>query len=88
MASRHWPQISDSGPAAPTAQGQRASRACSRGRRILLSGSRLDQMIDLRRPLAVMYKRLPWASLEAAVAPKQECWRAIHGQPSNFDFCC
>ena len=32
--------------------------------------SRLDQMIDLRHPLAVLSKRLPWASLEAAVAPK------------------
>ena len=32
--------------------------------------SRLDQMIDLRRPLAVLSTRLPWASIEAAVAPK------------------
>ena len=32
--------------------------------------SRLDQMIDLRHPLAVLSKRLPWAALEAAVAPK------------------
>ena len=32
--------------------------------------SRLDQMIDLRHPLAVLSKRLPWASLEAALAPK------------------
>ena len=32
--------------------------------------SRLDQMIDLRHPLAVLSKRLPWALLEAAVAPK------------------
>ena len=32
--------------------------------------SRLDQMIDLMHPLAVLSKRLPWASLEAAVAPK------------------
>ena len=30
----------------------------------------MDQMIDLRHPLAVLSKRLPWASLEAAVAPK------------------
>jgi IS5 family transposase len=32
--------------------------------------SRLDQMIDLRHPLAVFSKRLPWAAIEAAVAPK------------------
>ena len=32
--------------------------------------SRLNQMIDLRHPLAVLSKRLPWASLEAAMAPK------------------
>lgn len=27
-------------------------------------------MIDLRHPLAVLSKRLPWASIEASVAPK------------------
>jgi len=32
--------------------------------------SRLDQMIDLRHPLAVLATRLPWASIEAAVAPR------------------
>lgn len=32
--------------------------------------ARLDQMIDLRHPLAVLATRLPWASIEAAVAPK------------------
>ena len=32
--------------------------------------SRLDQMIDLRHPLAVLSARLPWAAIEAAVAPK------------------
>ena len=32
--------------------------------------SRVDQMIDLRHPLAVLSTRLPWASIEAAVAPK------------------
>ena len=32
--------------------------------------SRLDQMIDLRHPLAVLATRLPWASIEAAVVPK------------------
>ena len=32
--------------------------------------SRLDQMIDLKHPLAVLTTRLPWSALEAAVAPK------------------
>ena len=32
--------------------------------------SRLDQMIDLRHPLAVLATRLPWASIEATFAPK------------------
>lgn len=32
--------------------------------------SRLDAMIDLRHPLAVLSTRLPWAAIEAAVAPK------------------
>ena len=32
--------------------------------------SRLDQMIDLRHPLAVLSTRLPWGSIEAAETPK------------------
>ena len=32
--------------------------------------SRLDQMIDLKHPLAVLATRLPWGAIEAAVAPK------------------
>ncbi len=32
--------------------------------------SRLDQMIDLRRPLAVLSKRIPWHQIEAALAPR------------------
>jgi IS5 family transposase len=32
--------------------------------------SRLDQMIDLRHPLAVLATRLPWTSIEAALAPR------------------
>ncbi|URI11646.1 IS5 family transposase [Aquincola tertiaricarbonis] len=32
--------------------------------------ARLDQMIDLRHPLAVLATRLPWAAIEAALAPK------------------
>ena len=31
--------------------------------------ARLDQMIDLKHPLAVLANRLPWAQLEAALAP-------------------
>ena len=34
--------------------------------------SRLDAMIDLRHPLVVMSARLPWARIEAALAPKFE----------------
>jgi IS5 family transposase len=32
--------------------------------------SRLDAMIDLKHPLAVLATRLPWAGIEAALAPK------------------
>jgi transposase, IS5 family len=32
--------------------------------------SRLDAMIDLKHPLAVLASRLPWAAIEAAVSPK------------------
>ena len=32
--------------------------------------SRLGELIDLRQPLAVLAGRLPWAAIEAAVAPK------------------
>ena len=31
--------------------------------------SRLDQMIDLSHPLAVLSRRMPWAQIEAALAP-------------------
>lgn len=31
--------------------------------------SRLDQMIDMRHPLAVLATRLPWAEIEASLAP-------------------
>lgn len=31
--------------------------------------SRLDQMIDLRHPLAVRATRMPWASLLTALTP-------------------
>ena len=32
--------------------------------------ARLDAMIDLKHPLAVLATRLPWAAIEAAVAPR------------------
>ncbi len=31
--------------------------------------ARLDQMIDLRHPLAVLAQGMPWAQIEAALAP-------------------
>lgn len=31
--------------------------------------ARLDQMIDLRHPLAVLTQRIPWSQIEAALAP-------------------
>ena len=31
---------------------------------------RLDQMIDLRHPLAVLATRLPWSAIEGVLAPK------------------
>lgn len=31
--------------------------------------ARLDQMIDLRHPLAVLAGRMPWSQIEAALAP-------------------
>ena len=34
--------------------------------------SRLDAMIDMRHPLVVLSARLPWARIEAALAPKFE----------------
>ncbi len=34
--------------------------------------SRLDAMIDMRHPLVVLSGRLPWARIEAALAPKFE----------------
>jgi IS5 family transposase len=34
--------------------------------------SRLDSMIDLRHPLAVLATRMSWASIEATLAPMLE----------------
>ena len=31
--------------------------------------ARLDQMIDLRHPLAVLSTRMPWADIESSLAP-------------------
>jgi IS5 family transposase len=31
--------------------------------------ARLDQMIDLRHPLEVLATRMPWAQIEASLAP-------------------
>ena len=31
--------------------------------------ARLDSMIDMRHPLAVLASRMPWADIEAALAP-------------------
>ena len=31
--------------------------------------ARLDAMIDLRHPLAVLATRMPWAEIESALAP-------------------
>jgi transposase, IS5 family len=43
--------------------------------------SRLDAMIDLRHPLAVLATRMPWASIEATLAPIFER-RAREGRAS------
>ena len=34
--------------------------------------SRIDAMINLKDPLAVLARRMPWAQIEAALAPKFE----------------
>src|SRR5258708_19239710 len=44
--------------------------------------SRLDAMIDLRHPLAVLATRIPWVSIEAALAPVFER-RAREGRLSE-----
>ena len=45
--------------------------------------ARLDQMIDLRHPLAVLATRMPWQQIEASVAPllarKDRRGRSIEG---------
>lgn len=48
--------------------------------------SRLDQMIDLRHPLAMLARRLPWASIETAVAPKpaRQAQPAIHASGEDL----
>ena len=39
--------------------------------------ARLDQMIDLRHPLAVLARRVPWSAIEASLAP-QLAHRVVH----------
>ncbi|MBS0449640.1 MAG: IS5/IS1182 family transposase, partial [Proteobacteria bacterium] len=45
--------------------------------------ARLDSMIDLRHPLAVLATRMPWADIEAALAPalshKDRAGRPVEG---------
>lgn len=45
--------------------------------------ARLDQMIDLKHPLAVLAQRLPWAQIEQALAPnfahKERQGKAVEG---------
>jgi transposase, IS5 family len=43
--------------------------------------SRLDAMIDLRHPLAVLATRLPWSELEAELAP---IWRKRSTRPRSL----
>ena len=47
--------------------------------------SRLDAMIDLRHPLAVLATRLPWAAIEVAVAPKLARQARLAKQASGDD---
>ena len=55
--------------------------------------SRLDQMIDLRRPLAVLSSRMPWQELEASVSHlfvkkvrlPPEHWQAYLNDPTLAD---
>jgi IS5 family transposase len=45
--------------------------------------ARLDVMVDLRHPLAVLASRMPWSEIEAALAPalaqKDRKGRAVEG---------
>ncbi len=45
--------------------------------------ARLDGMVDLRHPLAVLASRMPWSQIEAALAPafahKDRKGRAVEG---------
>ncbi|TXI22898.1 MAG: hypothetical protein E6Q61_08140 [Nitrosomonas sp.] len=48
--------------------------------------ARLDQMIDLHHPLAVLANRLPWPDIEAALAPAFE--RKGESMGSDSIDCC
>ena len=46
--------------------------------------ARLDQMIDLRHPLAVLAKRMPWSQIEAALSPAF-ARKSINGKVIDHD---
>jgi hypothetical protein len=48
---------------------------------------RIDSMIDLRKPLAVLAQRLPWEQIEEALAPKfKRKEREVCSQSIQRDF--
>lgn len=46
--------------------------------------SRLDQMIDLRHPLAILASRMPWSQIEAALSPAF-VRKSIEGKVIDYD---
>ena len=46
--------------------------------------ARLDQMIDLRHPLAVLARRMPWSQIEAALSPAF-ARRSVEGKVIDHD---
>jgi hypothetical protein len=53
--------------------------------------SRLDAMIDLRHPLAVLATKMSWSSIETTLASCSSDAHAMGGWPSNSNrapFCC
>jgi IS5 family transposase len=48
---------------------------------------RIDSMIDMRKPLAVLAQRLPWDQIKEALAPKlKRKERAVCSQSIQRDF--
>ena len=47
--------------------------------------ARIDAMIDLRHPLAVLGTRLPWAQIETALAPLLQKAAREREVPSGID---